>query len=87
MIEVDSNFDPIDFRVNSGSVTIGAATAVPEPSSLVLAVCAIGMVAAFHRRRQRFNTRDSVGVSTHAQVSSFNRVGNTPRFREVNVGA
>ena len=26
-------------------------------------------------------------ISTHAQVSSFNRVGNTPRFREVNVGA
>jgi len=26
-------------------------------------------------------------ISTHAQVSSFNRVGNTPRFREENVGA
>jgi len=26
-------------------------------------------------------------ISTHAQVSSFNRVGNAPRFREVKIGA
>ena len=26
-------------------------------------------------------------VGTHAQVSSFNRVGNAARFREVKVGA
>jgi len=47
---VDENFDDIAFSTNSGTVTIGGATPVPEPSSLVLAVCAIGIFAGFRRR-------------------------------------